>query len=129
MDDAHASSRLDLSGGQQETVDLASAFKVAAGGTFAFAGGHSRQHVGDVINQYFGLSEGGQIDRSHDVLEWIMPSKAATGFQALVHSGSRNRHDPQTCRWYTHGDDFREWFSGRTPYHWLCGTGKLAGYP
>ena len=96
------------------------------GGTIAVARDNARQHVGNVIQNYFGSSQQDQYQRRWlEVIEWLIPAKAATDLQTLIYTESRNKHDPDTGHWFTHGDALNRWISREEPLRWLCGSGKF----
>ena len=108
-------------GDQHEPVQAAS-----AGCTIALAKDNARQHVGNVIHNYFGTSQRNEYQRHWlEVIEWIIPLEAATAFQTLIHTESRNKHDPDTGLWFTRGDALNRWISRKEPLRWLCGSRKV----
>ena len=102
---------------------------VPVGGTVAVARDSARQHVGDVINNYFGTSQRDEVERQWlEVIEWLVPREAANDLQKLIHKEARNNHAPATGLWFTDDPPLRRWISGDEPLRWLCGSGKPNQY-
>lgn len=118
----YRSSTIDaVTSNQSEPVQLTS-----GGGTIAVARDNARQHVGNVIHNYFGSSQQDGLQRTWlKVIEWLVPSKAATDLQTLIYTESHKKHDPGTGVWFSHGDPINRWLSGEDPLRWLCGSGEL----
>ena len=96
------------------------------GGTIAVARDNARQHVGNVIHNYFGSSQRDQYQRRWlEVIEWLIPVKAATDLQTLIYTESRKKHDPDTGLWFTRGNALNRWISREEPLRWLCGSRKF----
>ena len=99
---------------------------VPVGGTIAVAKDSARQHVGDVINNYFGTSQRDEFERQWlEVIEWLVPLEAANDLQKIIHKEARNNHEPTTGLWFTDSHPLQQWISGAEPLRWLCGSGKL----
>ena len=98
---------------------------VPVGGTIAVAKDSARQHVGDVINNYFGIPPQNEFVRQWlEIVEWLVPLEAANDLQKVIHKEARNNHEPATGLWFTDGAPLRRWISGDEPLRWLCGSGK-----
>ncbi len=96
------------------------------GGTIAVARDNARQHVGNVIQNYFGSSQQDQYQRRWlEVIEWLIPAKAATDLQTLIYTESRDKHEHDTGLWFTRGNALNRWLSREEPLRWLCGSGKF----
>jgi ankyrin repeat domain-containing protein 50 len=96
------------------------------GSTIAVARDNARQHVGNVIHNYFGSPQRDEYQRRWlEVIEWLIPLKAVTDFQTLIYTESRKKHDPETGLWFTRGNALNRWISREEPLRWLCGSGKV----
>jgi hypothetical protein len=108
-------------GDQHEPAQTAS-----VGGTIVVARDNARQHVGNVIHNYFGGSQRDEYQRHWlEVIEWLIPLKAATDLQTLIYTESRKKHDPDTGLWFIRGNALNRWISRKEPLRWLCGSGKV----
>ena len=112
---------------QSLTSNENSARPIPVGGTIAIARDHARQHVGDVINNYFGTLQQDEFDRQWlEVVEWLAPSEAANDLQKIIHKEALNTYEPGTGLWFTDGDPLLRWISGDELLRWLCGSGKAS---
>ena len=117
--------RLSLTSHDTSEVRDSHAQQTRIGGTIAVAKDSARQHVGDVINNYFGISPHGEFERQWlDIIEWLVPPEAANDFQKIMHKDARDSHEPATGLWFTDDDPLRRWISGDEPLRWLCGSSK-----
>lgn len=81
--------------------------------------------MGDVINNYFGLSPRNELERQWlEIFEWLVALEAANDLQKVIHKEARNNHEPAKGLWFTNGAPLRQWISGDEPLRWLCGSGK-----
>lgn len=125
MADARVPRRLSMTTHDTSGIHDSHAQGTRIGGTIAVAKDSARQHVGDVINNYFGISPRGEFERQWlDIIEWLVPLEAANDFQRIMHKEARNIHVPDTGLWFTDNDPLLRWISGAEPLRWLCGSSK-----